>query len=122
MGLAASVLWGLSMREFLALRRQFEDNRKFQLGMVAAIRADIHNTAGKSFKEHFDAQRFMPGGKDDSIEARARELMAQGVAPAAAVAMASSKQSKESQIHIVKSAMAAADARAKKGKRSRRAG
>lgn len=42
----------------------------------------------------------MPGAKAD-LEAKVAELIAQGYNPAAAVAMATSKQTKDRQIHII---------------------
>lgn len=83
--------------------------------MLSALRADLHNTAGKSFIEWFKATDFMPGAKPStSIEDRARELMEQGYDPAAAVAMASSTQTKEHGLHIVESELRKAEAKKRK--------
>jgi hypothetical protein len=112
-------LWGLANCEYLALRRQFEQSREFQLLMLAAIRSDMHNTAGRMFNQTYKPSDFMPGAKS-SIEDRARELMDQGYAPAAAVAIASSKQSREQNLKILTGALEAAERKSKKpgGKRS----
>jgi hypothetical protein len=89
------------MREYGALRKQFNNAREFQIGMLAAIRADIHNTAGKSFEHQFRAEDFMPGAKSASIEDRVHELIKQGYTPAEAAAMATSKQSREEKQNII---------------------
>lgn len=107
----------MSTCEYVALRRQFEQSREFQLAMVAAIRSDMHNTSGR-FNQAFKPADFMPGAKS-SIEDRAKELMALGYAPAAAVAIASSKQTREQNLHVLKSAVSGTEGKKRKaGKRS----
>lgn len=86
--------------------------------MVAALRADLHNTAGKSFNRTFEKTDFIHGASSDgSLEARIHSLIAQGYAPAAAAAMASSTQTKEQRIHLIQSTMQAAEARKTKPRR-----
>jgi len=108
------MLWGFSRYEYLSLREQFLRARDFQLSMVATIQAELYNTAGKNFDRFFKGADFMPGAEDQSIEARAQKLMDQGYEPAAAVAIASSTQSKEHGLHIVESELRMADAKKEK--------
>ena len=53
----------MTPREHLALVKQWEDSRELPLQIHAAIQATLHNTAGKTYKEHFTAEMFMPGYK-----------------------------------------------------------
>jgi hypothetical protein len=86
--------------------------------MVAAVRADLYNVAGKSFERRFEVADFMPGATD-SVEARARELIEMGYTPSEAAAMATSKQTREHKLHVLDSALSAAH-RAKQKNTSRR--
>lgn len=90
------------MREYDALKAIWEDARTFQIGLVAAVRADLHNTSARDFGRQFEAAEFMPGAML-AIEERIAELIAQGYNPAAAAAIATSKTTKEQQIHAVDS-------------------
>ncbi len=85
------------MREFDALCDIREEARA---GLVAGVRADLYNTSAKCFERHMDPVDFMPGA-EDMLEARVAELIAGGMNPAAAVAVATSKQTKEGQIHVI---------------------
>lgn len=85
--------------------------------MLAAIRADIHNTAGKAFNQHFTPQDFM--GATADLENRIAALVKKGYSPSAAVAMATSKQTAEQRMHLVDKALTGAGKRKAKGKGKR---
>lgn len=68
--------------------------------MVAALRSDIYNTAGKSFDRHFEADDFL-GEKVEGLEDRINALVAQGWDPAQAAAIASSKRSKSDNLRRI---------------------
>ncbi len=85
------------------------------MALIAGLRADIHNTAGKSFKDHFQPADFMPNAKP-SIEDRVAEFKAMGYAPAAAVAMAHSSQDPSKRLHILDSKLEAAHEKKQKKK------
>lgn len=107
------------MRAYNALTEQFKRHNDQQRWLVAALRADIHNAAGKSFEHHFEAGDFMPGAEDKSVEARAKKLIDAGVPPAKAVAIASSKRSREDNLQILTSTLRMAHENKGKGKRVR---
>ena len=78
----------------------YERGREFQTGLFAAIRADLHNTSSRQYEKFYEPGDFMPGVAAD-LEARVEELIAQGIPPATAAAMATSKQTKEQKIHLI---------------------
>lgn len=119
LGLTPERLWGLCHREYSALQKQWERARSDQLSIMAALRADLHNTAGKTFKHNFKPQDFMPGASPDSIEATARLYIEMGYTPSEAAAMATSSQTKEHNLYIVDSVMRSAKARPKRARRLR---
>ena len=93
--------------------------REHKSSLIAALRADLHNISGR-YQRTFQAADFMadkPGGAHADIEARAQELIAQGVPPAAAAAMASSTQTKEHNLYVLDSVGRAAAAAKKKNRR-----
>ena len=98
------MFWNLCDRQYDALVKIRDQEHDRQLNMIAALRADIHNTAGKSFERHMEPGEFMPGYAI-SVEERAKELMAQGMSPAAAVAVACRKGTAESNIRKVEGAI-----------------
>jgi hypothetical protein len=67
---------------------------------VAELRADLHNTSAKQYDRVFESADFMPGATR-AIEERVAELIAQGYDPAAAAAIATSKQSKDKQLRTL---------------------
>lgn len=115
-------MWGLCEREYEALKDQWQLHRDFQLGIAAAIRADIHNCAGKKFEHHFESKDFLPGGKV-SIEERAKEFIAMGYPPHTAVAMASMRRERGDNLRVLDGTLRSAHAAKVKGKgRRARAG
>ncbi len=80
--------------------------------LVAALRADLHNTSAREFSKHFKLADFMPEAKDEGLEARVQELIKMGYPPAAACAIATRKQSKEHQLHLINAVTGAAAAKA----------
>lgn len=102
MGLAEQKLWSLSPREFIAL----DKHRLESISLLQApIRADLHNTSARDFKRTFKPADFLPDSKDESLEARAKQLIAQGYSPSQAVAIASSKQTKDRQVVMIDSVL-----------------
>lgn len=118
MALSERKLWSLDHREYDALVRVKEEEREFQTRLVAELRADVLNTGYRDYGRVFEAADLMPGAKA-ALEDKVAELIAGGMSPAAAAAVASSKRPKDQQIRAIDSIQPkrpAAD-----GKRSRRA-
>jgi hypothetical protein len=67
---------------------------------VAALRSDLYQTAGKSYKDPPTPQDFL-GGRISGIEERAQQLMEMGYSPSEAVALASSKQTGEHKLFVI---------------------
>lgn len=61
LGLSDRALWGLTPREYAALKDQWESSREFHQSLYAGLQATLHNTAGKSFKGRFSPAMWMPG-------------------------------------------------------------
>lgn len=114
LGLTAETLWGLSSREYRALERQWAKSREWQTSLLATLRADLHNTSAREFNRVFEAADFLPGAST-AIEQRVAELVEQGYTPSQAAAIATSRQSRDRQIHLI-------DRASRKPKRPKRAG
>lgn len=121
MGLTDEKLWGLSLREYHALIKVWKQHQQIHARFIAAIRSDLYNTAGKAYKDDFTVDQFLGESVESGVDARARQLMAMGYAPAAAAAIASSKQSDTQKIHMIDSALRAAEEKQKYPKQRRRA-
>lgn len=78
----------------------WDRSREWQEGLVAAIRADLHNTSARQFEQHFKPKDFMPGAEEE-VEEKVAALVAQGYNPAAAAAIVMSKQTNEQKIHLI---------------------
>jgi hypothetical protein len=72
----------------------------------------LHNTSSREFKKHFKPADFMPGADNSDIETRVHELIKLGYNPAAACAIATSRQSKEQQLFLVNKATGSAGVKA----------
>jgi len=82
------------------------------MALVAALRADIHNTSARDFKRHFEASDFLPEAPpDQSVEARARAYIEMGYTPSQAAAMATSTQTREHKLYILNQTARAAQKR-----------
>ena len=55
------MLWGLTPREYGALKDQWEDSRQFQQALYAGLQATLHNAHFKQPTGGFRAAQFMPG-------------------------------------------------------------
>lgn len=93
----------------------WQDSRDFLSGLVAALRADLHNTSARQFKRTFEPADFLEA-TIDAVEDRAAELVAAGMNPAAAAAIASSRQTKEEQIGAINSIKGSGPSKGRKGK------
>ena len=115
LGLTADQLWDLSDREYEALTEQREIGLRYQLSLVAALRADLYNTSAREFKQHFEPADFMPvEGPSRDMEARVLALIDEGYTPSQAAAIASSKHTKEHNLYSIDSAVRGLN---RKGKR-----
>ena len=116
LGLTEDKLWGLCPVEYLALKEQWKRSQEQSIHLLAVLRADIYNTAGKTYDRTFEPKDFLPEAKDQSLEARAKELIAKGYSPSEALAMASMKNTKEHNLYVLDAAQRAA-ARQKQSRR-----
>jgi hypothetical protein len=82
------------------------------------VRADLHNTSGH-FERVFQPDDFMPGRTIESVEERAKKLIAEGVPPARAVAMAHSTQDRTERATIIETTLESSRLRAMKGGKKR---
>ncbi len=80
------------------------------MGLLATMRADLHNTSSRQFTHHFQPSEFMPEAESiPSVEERVKQLIARGYSPAQACALATSVQStdeKRAMIEDLKTATA----------------
>lgn len=102
MGLTAEKLWGLSQREYDALKRVREEALDRQMLMLAAVRADLHNTSARIFDRTFEPADFMPGA-EAALEAKVAKLVEDGFSLPQAVAIATSRRSKRDNIRQINS-------------------
>jgi hypothetical protein len=102
------------------LKQQWERARDDRLVMLAALRADLHNTSARDFQRRFDIEDFM-SSRVAGIEQRAQQLIEQGYTPSEAAALASSRQTSEHKLHLVRQAGDAAHAAKQRGGRKARA-
>ena len=114
LGLTARQLWGLCSREHDALIKVRTEARERDKAMLAALRADLHNTSARQFERHFDPADFMPGSQEPSLEARIHALVEEGYTPSEAAAMATSSQTREHRLYLVDSAIKGASAATKR--------
>lgn len=74
LGLTDSAFWEMSHREVFALRKRFIDHQKFQIAMLANLRADVRNSAG-STKQDGSAWQAWDLGADEPKKEQVRRTV-----------------------------------------------